>query len=100
MGQAKSEIRDNMQIDWDVAVAMDDGVVLRADVFRPVGGGKCTVILSYGPYAKGLSFQEGYPSQWGAIRMPRRSRMRHRPIRRTRNRTKSGIADFRFQIVD
>ena len=25
------------------------------------------VILSYGPYAKGLSFQEGYPSQWGRV---------------------------------
>jgi uncharacterized protein len=67
MDQAKSEIHDNMQIDWDVAVTMDDGVVLRADVFRPVGGGKYPVILSYGPYAKGLSFQEGYPSQWGRV---------------------------------
>ncbi len=32
----KSEIRDGMRIDWDVPVEMDDGVVLRADVFRPV----------------------------------------------------------------
>ena len=53
-----------MQIDWDVPIAMDDGVVLRADVFRPIGEGKYPVILSYGPYAKGLSFQEGYKSQW------------------------------------
>ncbi|HEX5213628.1 MAG TPA: CocE/NonD family hydrolase [Pseudolabrys sp.] len=67
MDQTKSEIRDNMQIDWDVAVPMDDGVVLRADVYRPVGGGKYPVVLSYGPYAKGLSFQEGYPSQWGRV---------------------------------
>ena len=56
-----------MQIDWDAPIRMDDGVVLRADVFRPVGGGKYPVILSYGPYAKGLSFQEGYPSQWGRV---------------------------------
>ena len=67
MDQAKSEIRDNMQIDWDAPIKMDDGVVLRADVYRPVGGGKYPVILSYGPYAKGLSFQEGYPSQWGRV---------------------------------
>ncbi len=53
-----------MQIDWDVPIAMDDGVVLRADVFRPPGGARSPVILSYGPYAKGLSFQEGYPSAW------------------------------------
>ena len=67
MNLMKSEIRDNMQIDWDAAIRMDDGVVLRADVYRPVGGGKYPVILSYGPYAKGLSFQEGYPSQWGRV---------------------------------
>jgi predicted acyl esterase len=53
-----------MQIDWDVPIAMDDGVVLRADVFRPTGGGRYPVILTYGPYAKGLAFQEGYPSAW------------------------------------
>lgn len=60
----KSEIRDNMQIDWDAPIKMDDGVVMRADVFRPMGSGKYPVIISYGPYAKGLSFQEGYKSQW------------------------------------
>ena len=63
----KSEIRDNMLIDWDASIRMDDGVVLRADVYRPVGGGKHPVILSYGPYAKGLSFQEGYKSQWSRV---------------------------------
>jgi len=60
----RSEIRDGMRIDWDVPVAMDDGVTLRADVFRPIEEIPCPVILSYGPYAKGLSFQEGYPSAW------------------------------------
>ena len=53
-----------MQIDWDVAIEMDDGVVLRGDVFRPVQPGRYPVLLSYGPYAKGLAFQEGYPSAW------------------------------------
>jgi len=38
--------------------------VLRADVFRPLVDRPCPVILSYGPYAKGLAFQEGYPSAW------------------------------------
>jgi uncharacterized protein len=53
-----------LQIDWDVPIEMDDGIVLRADVFRPYGNGRNPVILSYGPYAKGLSFQQGYPNQW------------------------------------
>ncbi len=63
----KSEQRDGMQIDWDAPIAMDDGVVLRADVFRPIGGGKHPVILSYGPYAKGLAFQEGYKGNWDRL---------------------------------
>jgi len=67
LSAARSELRDGMHIDWDVAVLMDDGVVLRADVFRPVGDGKYPVILTYGPYAKGLSFQEGYPGAWNAM---------------------------------
>src|ERR687895_1000139 len=53
-----------MRIDWDVPIEMDDGVVLRADVYRPDGDGRHPVLLSYGPYAKGLAFQEGYPDQW------------------------------------
>src|SRR5207248_1368064 len=34
-----SEVRDGMRIDWDVPIAMDDGIVLRADLFRPVEDG-------------------------------------------------------------
>jgi hypothetical protein len=64
MGATKSGIRDGMRIDWDVPIKMDDGLVLRADVYRPTADGRYPVILSYGPYAKGLAFQEGYPSAW------------------------------------
>lgn len=63
-GAQQSEIRDGMQIDWDVPITMDDGLVLRADVFRPPGAGRYPVILTHGPYAKGLAFQDGYPSAW------------------------------------
>ncbi|MGA8004355.1 MAG: CocE/NonD family hydrolase, partial [Pseudolabrys sp.] len=62
--QQRTEIRDGMRIDWDVPITMDDGLVLRADLFRPVKEGKFPVILSYGPYAKNLAFQDGYPSAW------------------------------------
>ena len=55
-----------MRIQWDAPIAMDDGLVLRADVFRP-DSGRHPVILSYGPYAKGLSFQEGYKSMWARL---------------------------------
>jgi predicted acyl esterase len=62
--QHRSEIRDGMRIDWDVPIAMDDGLILRADLFRPLKDGRYPAILSYGPYAKGLAFQDGYPSAW------------------------------------
>src|SRR5499427_8295791 len=65
--EAKKEIRDGMRIDWDVPIAMDDGIVLRADIFRPTAEGRYPVILSYGPYAKGLAFREGYKSQWSRL---------------------------------
>jgi predicted acyl esterase len=62
-----SEIRDGMQIDWDAPIAMDDGLVLRADVFRPVAEARYPILLSYGPYAKGLHFEDGYPSAWARM---------------------------------
>ena len=62
--EQRSELRDGMHIDWDVPLRMDDGVVLRADIFRPPKEGRYPVILSYGPYGKGLAFQDGYPSAW------------------------------------
>ena len=55
---------DGMVVEWDVGIRMDDGLVLRADLFRPAAPGRYPVILSYGPYAKGLPFQVGYPDQW------------------------------------
>jgi hypothetical protein len=53
-----------MRIDWDVPITMDDGVVVRADIFRPVEEGRYPVILTYGPYGKGLDFKEGYTTAY------------------------------------
>lgn len=60
----RSEVRDGIRIDWHVPVGMDDGAVLRADVYRPETGAPAPAILTYGPYAKGLAFADGYPRQW------------------------------------
>ena len=59
-----NELRDGMRIDWDVAITMDDGLVLRADVYRPTGAGTHPVIVSCGPYAKWLHFEDLYTDQW------------------------------------
>jgi predicted acyl esterase len=63
----KGEIADGMQIEWDVPIEMDDGVVLRADVFCPLAAGRYPVILSYGPYGKGLAFQDGWKNAWDRL---------------------------------
>jgi predicted acyl esterase len=59
-----STVRDGMRIEWDVPIRMDDGVVLRADVFRPLRDGRYPAILSYGPYGKWLHFEDLYGEQW------------------------------------
>lgn len=55
-----TQIQDGMLIDWDVPLEMDDGIVLRADVFRPQQPGKYPVLISYGPYGKGLAFYDAH----------------------------------------
>jgi putative CocE/NonD family hydrolase len=41
-----------LQVDRDVAVPMRDGVVLRADIYRPSGDGKVPVLVFRTPYGK------------------------------------------------
>ena len=61
----RTEVRDGMRITWQAPIRLRDGITLRADVFRPVEESQSwPVIISHGVYAKGLSYQEGYPLQW------------------------------------
>jgi predicted acyl esterase len=64
LGELASELRDGMRIEWDVPISMDDDLVLRADIYRPVDNGRYPVIISYGPYGKGLLFKDLYNDQW------------------------------------
>jgi predicted acyl esterase len=65
--EARTEVRDGMRVTWHQPIPVDDGTVLRADVFRPIEDGRYPVILTYGIYAKGVAYQEGYPHQWGKM---------------------------------
>jgi predicted acyl esterase len=56
-----------MTVDFDVPIEMDDGIVLRADVFRPVEDGEYPVIMALGPYGKGVDFEQGYPTVWALM---------------------------------
>ena len=63
----KSEVRDGMRIDWDAPIPVGDGptrLTLRADIFRPLHEGRYPVLMTMGPYAKGLAFQQGFKSSW------------------------------------
>jgi predicted acyl esterase len=59
-----SEIRDGMRIDWDMPITMDDGTVLRCDIYRPVKEGRHPVLMTLGPYGKWLHFDDLYHEQW------------------------------------
>ena len=53
-----------MRVEKDVPIAMRDGLVLRANVFRPEGEGQFPVILAHGVYGKDLHFADGFKPQW------------------------------------
>lgn len=65
--EGRSTLADGMRIDWDVPIVMSDGIVLRADIFRPDDDSPHPVIMTHGPYAKGLPFQEGYAGMWNTL---------------------------------
>jgi predicted acyl esterase len=56
-----------MRVIWDAPIGMDDSVVLRADIFLPEEDGSYPAIITYGPYGKGLAFQDGYKSSWNRM---------------------------------
>ncbi|MEJ8846283.1 CocE/NonD family hydrolase [Variovorax rhizosphaerae] len=55
---------DGMCIIWDAPIPMSDGIVLRADIFLPQAPGRYGVVMTYGPYGKGLPLQQGFKSAW------------------------------------
>src|SRR4051812_3368127 len=67
MSQDRIELAESMRIHWDAPIPMEDGIVLRADVFQPLAAERNPVLLSYGPYAKGLAFQQGFKPAWNLM---------------------------------
>lgn len=64
MSSKKAETLADAIIERDVAIEMPDGIVLRADIFRPKTSEKVPIIMNLGPYCKGIPFQEGYAEAW------------------------------------
>jgi len=45
IGPFRIEVVDGMTIEWDVPIKTDDGVTLRADIFRPTEPGTYPTIF-------------------------------------------------------
>lgn len=56
-----------MILDKDVGVAMRDGAVLRANVFRPAAEGRYPVLMTLGPYGKDVHLSQFMPEAWAAL---------------------------------
>ncbi|MBV8178722.1 MAG: CocE/NonD family hydrolase [Mycobacterium sp.] len=56
-----------MVIERDAEIRMDDGVALHADVFRPEGADQVPVVMTLGPYGKGVRYQDSYKAQWDSL---------------------------------
>src|ERR1019366_10070914 len=55
---------ETMMIERHVPITMDDGLVIRADVYRPKTEKPVPVIMTLGPYGKGVKYQEHYKLMW------------------------------------
>jgi predicted acyl esterase len=57
-----------MQFERDVGIAMADGTVLRANVFRPQAPGRYPVLMAMGAYGKDVHFEDAYNPQWKVLK--------------------------------
>ncbi|MDP1582166.1 MAG: CocE/NonD family hydrolase [Bradyrhizobium sp.] len=51
-------------VERDVAIVMDDGLELRADVYRPDSEAPVPALMTMGPYGKGVRYQDHYKHSW------------------------------------
>lgn len=53
-----------MVVERDIPITMGDGLVIRADVYRPETQEPVPVIMTCGPYGKGVRYQDHYKLMW------------------------------------
>ncbi len=59
---------DDFVVEFDVDIGMSDGIVLRANVFRPAGEGKYPVVMAMGAYGKDVHFEDAFNPQWKVLK--------------------------------
>jgi predicted acyl esterase len=66
----KIDSLESMIIERDIGIKMKDGLVLRADVYRPKINERVPVIMTHGPYGKGIAWSQPnnpWSAQWNAM---------------------------------
>ena len=60
----RREVKHGMLIEWDVPVAMRDGVKIYIDIFRPVDERSAPILIGWGPYGKHghTNYSENFPN--------------------------------------
>ncbi len=53
-----------MIIERDISIPMDDGLELKSDLFRPDTDDPVPVVMTSGPYGKGVQYQDHYKLMW------------------------------------
>ncbi|GAA0498917.1 CocE/NonD family hydrolase [Pigmentiphaga daeguensis] len=64
----RTTTENGMIFERDVALAMSDGTVLRANVFRPEAAGRLPVVMAMGAYGKDVHFADAYQPQWQVLK--------------------------------
>jgi predicted acyl esterase len=62
-----TEVHYEMSVEKDVGITMCDGVVLRANVYRPAAEGRFPVVMAQGVYGKDAHFADAFKPQWDKL---------------------------------
>src|ERR1700679_2847340 len=56
-----------MIVENNVAIPMNDGQFVRANIYRPEGSDRYPVLMAMGIYGKDVHFEDGYKPQWDIL---------------------------------
>ena len=64
----RTTVEQGLVFERDVALAMADGTLLRANVFRPEAPGRYPVVMAMGAYGKDVHFEDAFHPQWQVLK--------------------------------
>lgn len=66
--EVRTLIENGLVFERDVGLAMSDGTMLRANVFRPEAPGRYPVVMALGAYGKDVHFEDAFNPQWQVLK--------------------------------